>query len=323
MLERNSSLDNGYGETPLRIYPLGGQPTLRLTFRTGAQRVLGHPGDATGTTRPSLADKSFTQRINGREYDLYYSGLAPAHGRAARRRRDLLGREHAARLALERDDARDRQGPAAAAPVGSGRAREAEDRRLRGRLGRPRHGRLLRRARPRGRRARRRAGADRGARSRASVPFHEPGLAELLERNRERLTLHARRRRRWLGARSSSSASTRRRPTRATPTSPRVWTVVDELPALEERRDPRDEEHGAGRHRREGARRARRARARARRLRLEPGVPRRGQRGATTSCIPTAIVIGAFDRGRRRRGRGALRARSTRRSSAPTSPRPR
>src|SRR4029077_19386316 len=39
--------------------------------------------------------------------------------RAARERRDLLGREHAARLALERDDAFDRARAAAAAPVGS------------------------------------------------------------------------------------------------------------------------------------------------------------------------------------------------------------
>src|SRR5262249_35566518 len=38
----------------------------------------------------------------------------PAHGRAADRRHELLGRQHARRLALERDDDRRRQGAAAA-----------------------------------------------------------------------------------------------------------------------------------------------------------------------------------------------------------------
>ena len=98
-----------------------------------------------------------------------------------------------------------------------------------------------------------------------------------------------------------------------------VWTVVDELPA--------------GRRatlvmkstvpRRAPARRcarARRARPGRRRLRLEPGVPRRGHRRAR--------LHGARP-GRRRRVRAgatatrvaALHAGSTRRSSAPTSPR--
>ena len=57
----------------------------------------------------------------------------------------------------------------------------------------------------------------------------------------------------------------------------------------------RDEEHGAGRHRREGARAARRARPRARRLRLEPGVPRRGH-GGRDFMNPDRVVVGAFER---------------------------
>ena len=72
-LERNSSLDDGYGETPLRIYPLAGKPALRLTFRTGANEYWGIQ-ETQWADAPVLADKSITQRINGREYDLYYSG---------------------------------------------------------------------------------------------------------------------------------------------------------------------------------------------------------------------------------------------------------
>jgi LCP family protein required for cell wall assembly len=72
-IERSSSLDNGYGETPLRIYPLAGTPALRLTFRTGGNEYWGIQETRWGTA-PALADKSLTQRINGRQYDLYYSG---------------------------------------------------------------------------------------------------------------------------------------------------------------------------------------------------------------------------------------------------------
>ena len=72
-LERSSSLDDGYGETPLRIYPLNGKPALRLTFRTGGNEYWGIQETQWGDA-PALADKSLTQRINGRRYDLYYSG---------------------------------------------------------------------------------------------------------------------------------------------------------------------------------------------------------------------------------------------------------
>jgi LCP family protein required for cell wall assembly len=72
-LERSSSLDDGYGETPLRIYPLDGKPALRLTFRTGSNEYWGIQ-ETQWADAPALADKSITQRIGGREYDLYYSG---------------------------------------------------------------------------------------------------------------------------------------------------------------------------------------------------------------------------------------------------------
>jgi LCP family protein required for cell wall assembly len=72
-LERGSSLDNGYGETPLRIYPLEGKPTLRLTFRTGYNSYWGIQ-ETNWADAPALADKNLTQRVGGREFDLYYSG---------------------------------------------------------------------------------------------------------------------------------------------------------------------------------------------------------------------------------------------------------
>ena len=72
-LESASNLDTGYGETPVRIYPLGGQPTLRLTFRTGYNEYWGIQ-ETRWADAPILDDKSLTQRVNGREFDLYYSG---------------------------------------------------------------------------------------------------------------------------------------------------------------------------------------------------------------------------------------------------------
>ena len=59
---------------------------------------------------PVLSERNVIRTIEGRRYELHYTGAEAAHGRAAAGRRELLGREHAARLALERDDARDREG---------------------------------------------------------------------------------------------------------------------------------------------------------------------------------------------------------------------
>ena len=65
--------------------------------------------------------------------------------------------------------------------------REGADRGRRRRLGRPGHGRLLRRAGPSGV-AREIVAEKVEALDRGEVPIHEPGLPELIERNRERLT---------------------------------------------------------------------------------------------------------------------------------------
>ena len=74
LLERNSTLDNGYGETPWRIYPLAGQPTLRLTFKTGIIGDYWGIQETRWGTAPALADKSRTVYMGRRPFDLYYSG---------------------------------------------------------------------------------------------------------------------------------------------------------------------------------------------------------------------------------------------------------
>jgi LCP family protein required for cell wall assembly len=73
LLERASSLDTGYGETPIRIYPLGGKPALRLTFRTGYNEYWGIQ-ETNWADAPVLDDKSLTQRVNGRVFELHYTG---------------------------------------------------------------------------------------------------------------------------------------------------------------------------------------------------------------------------------------------------------
>jgi LCP family protein required for cell wall assembly len=72
VLERSSYLDDGYGETPSRVYALGGQPALRLTYRTGSSEYWGIQMTRWADA-PALADKSLTQKVNGRTFDLYYS----------------------------------------------------------------------------------------------------------------------------------------------------------------------------------------------------------------------------------------------------------
>jgi LCP family protein required for cell wall assembly len=72
-LERSSYLDSGSGETPVRVYPLEEQPTLRLTFRTPGNEYWGIE-ETRWADAPVLGDKNLTQRVGGREFDLYFSG---------------------------------------------------------------------------------------------------------------------------------------------------------------------------------------------------------------------------------------------------------
>jgi len=72
VIERGSQLDTGYGETPVRVYKIGGQPTIRLTYRFGANQYWGIQESA-WKDAPILADKSLTQWVHGRRFDLYYN----------------------------------------------------------------------------------------------------------------------------------------------------------------------------------------------------------------------------------------------------------
>jgi LCP family protein required for cell wall assembly len=73
VLERSSTLDSGTGETPWRVYTMGGQPTLRLTYRTGSSQYWGIQ-ETKWVDAPVLSDRSLTRFVKGRRYDLYYSG---------------------------------------------------------------------------------------------------------------------------------------------------------------------------------------------------------------------------------------------------------
>ena len=108
--------DTQYGDVASRLYWIDKKHHRRRSgssSRTGAGEYWGIE-ETNMPNPPILADKSFQRRPQGPRVPALLLGLEPAHGRAARARHELLGREHAARLALERDDARDRQGPQAA-----------------------------------------------------------------------------------------------------------------------------------------------------------------------------------------------------------------
>ena len=111
VIERSSWIDR---ERPIRLYRFDDKDkhkTIRLT--TGwARTTTGACRRRTGRTRRCSASRTSSRNIGGRGYELYYNGphlhmVVLRAGGAT-----LLGRQHAARPALERDDARDRQGPA-------------------------------------------------------------------------------------------------------------------------------------------------------------------------------------------------------------------
>ena len=145
---------------------------------------------------------------------------------------------------------------------------------------------------------------------RGEVPFHETDVPELLERNRERLTY-------TLDAADIASCAFLFVCVDTPPTHSgdadlsRVWTVVDELPELTGRPIlvmKSTVPVGTGDKVRHGPRRAR---PHQRRLRLESGVPRRGQRRAR-------LHEPGPDRDRRLRGGGRRRRRlALRGASAP------
>ena len=105
--------DTTRGDTPSRIYWIDeGHKAVRLVFRTGGSGEYWGIEQTNWTDAPVLADQSFTPRLGGRDVRPLLRRRRTCTWSCCARRGELLGREHAARLALERDDARDRQGPA-------------------------------------------------------------------------------------------------------------------------------------------------------------------------------------------------------------------
>ena len=112
VLERSSWIDR---ERPIRLYRFDDKDkhkTIRLDVQDGLERLLGRAGVELGEGARAREQQLHPQHRRPQLRALLQRP-APAHGRAEPQGRDLLGRQHAARPALERDDARDRQGPAA------------------------------------------------------------------------------------------------------------------------------------------------------------------------------------------------------------------
>jgi LCP family protein required for cell wall assembly len=74
VLERSSVPDPAYGDTPSRLYKVNrDHKAVRLVFRTGANEYWGVE-QTDFEDAPVLADRSFRHRLEGRDYDFYYSG---------------------------------------------------------------------------------------------------------------------------------------------------------------------------------------------------------------------------------------------------------
>jgi LCP family protein required for cell wall assembly len=70
VIEQTSHLSTQEG---VRVYKMAGHPTVRFTFVTGASEYWGIQM-VRWRRAPALAEPNRTERIKGREYDLYYSG---------------------------------------------------------------------------------------------------------------------------------------------------------------------------------------------------------------------------------------------------------
>jgi LCP family protein required for cell wall assembly len=86
VLERSSLPDTCCGDKAVRLYWIAPhKKAIRLVFKTGANEYWGVE-ETNFTQAPILADRSFRHDLNGREWDLYYSGphlhmaVLQAHG---------------------------------------------------------------------------------------------------------------------------------------------------------------------------------------------------------------------------------------------------
>ncbi len=110
VLERSSYPDTLSGDKPVRRYFISGKhKAVRLVFKTAGNEFWGIQETdwtgAPGAQRPKLPAQPRRSRVRP-----LLLGFEAPHGRPAPRRCDVLGGQHLARLALERDDAGDRQG---------------------------------------------------------------------------------------------------------------------------------------------------------------------------------------------------------------------
>ena len=263
-----------------------------------------------------LGSRNFVRNIGGRRYELYYNGphlhmvvLRADEGDywVVNTLLDRLSNETMLAIAKGLRPVAKVRGPVAGLARRAGTLRRRERlsftrRRLRRRLRRARHRRLLRRARPLRRRPRHPPASAIDALRRGEVPIYEPGLDELLARNAERLTFTTDVAEAIDGA-DFVYVAVGTPPTYSGDADlSAVWTVIDELPAIDRRCIVVMKSTvpvGTGRR---GAPPARRARARRRSATSRtPSSPPRARR-SPTSCTPT----------------GSSSARSARRTATPS-----
>jgi hypothetical protein len=105
IVERSSAIDR---ELPLRVYSVTkGKEAVRLTF-LASNELSAYWGieETSWNDAPVLDQPNFKHKIKGREYYFYYNG-AHLHMVVLRTQGELLGRQHARRPSVERDDDRD------------------------------------------------------------------------------------------------------------------------------------------------------------------------------------------------------------------------
>ena len=173
---------------PIRTYKIQGDDrAVRLSFAypSGGYTEYWGVEETNWTDAPVLCRRQLRPHDQGEALPFLLQRPRPAHDRAIRKRRHLLGGEHASRHAVAVDHGRDREGPAAGA-----RGEEVSGSRVAvfgagyaglvtgacfAELG---HSVAIRDIVP----------EKIAALNAGELPIFEPGLAELVERNRERLT---------------------------------------------------------------------------------------------------------------------------------------